>query len=52
MDKKQKELVELIEQQKVDMGSNKVILPKPKRRRMTKQDHAKWDKMKDRRGRL
>lgn len=47
-----KELKRIIEEQAVDMNSSKVILPKPKRSKMTKQDRAKWDKMKETRGRL
>lgn len=46
------ELKRTIKEQAIDMNSQKVILPKPKRRKMTKQDHIKWDEMKEKRGRL
>jgi len=47
-----KELEQAIKEQAVDMNSRKVILPKPKRRKMTRYDHFQWDTLKERRGRL
>ena len=45
------ELQKAIEEQKRDMNSNKVIVPKPKRNKMTKKDYVKWNKMREK-GRL
>ena len=52
MQKRKAELDKLMAEQAVDMGSGKVILPKPKRRKMTKEDYGKWQRLKDSRGRL
>ena len=43
-----KELEKAIKEQEIDMNSQKVILPKPKRSKMTKKDHIKWDKLRER----
>ena len=49
---KDKELQSLINEQALDMNTDKIIKNKAKRRKMTLKDYIKWQELKNNKGRL